>query len=302
MIRSLENRVYTLLHGFGHRLVNYARSVYFKASSPEARRRVQELRVYLRAIRSSTRPSTRLLIFAQGRTGTTLLESLLSSTGLFKANGEPLRGSGRHVLDPALYLAGLSRDPARQGDGGHFVCHVKVYHLNDFRSQVGRPPEDPATFIRKLAQADWHIVHVRRKNKVRQVISRYVAEARGNYHKRDEGPETTTIEIDRQEFEARLASRVRYSAEEEAALTGIDYHEVIYERDLLDAADHERTVDEILNYIGLEHQEAVETSLRKINTRPLSEIVENYDEFAEWVRQLGFRSALEPGRENASEA
>jgi hypothetical protein len=134
------------------------------------------------------------------------------------------------------------------------------------------------------------------------VISRYVAEARGNYHKRDEGPETTTIEIDRQEFEARLASRVRYSAEEEAALTGIDYHEVIYERDLLDAADHERTVDEILNYIGLEHQAAVETSLRKINTRPLSEIVENYDEFAEWVRQLGFRSALEPGRGNATEA
>jgi hypothetical protein len=61
-------------------------------------------------------------------------------------------------------------------------------------------------------------------------------------------------------------------------------------------------VDEILNYIGLEHQAAVETSLRKINTRPLSEIVENYDEFAEWVRQLGFRSALEPGRGNATEA
>ncbi len=55
-----------------------------------------------------------LLIFCQGRTGSTLLESLLASTGYFCAHGElfniPRKGK---VLCPAGHVRGLSKRTAR---------------------------------------------------------------------------------------------------------------------------------------------------------------------------------------------
>lgn len=254
---------------------------------------VREVRTYLRALASSSSdPGTRVLIFAQGRTGTTLLESLLCSTGLFRVNDEPLMG--KRALMPSLYLRGLARDPARQGPGGNFICHVKVYHLND---AYKRRPVDPATFLRSLVRDGWRVIHVRREDPIRQILSLYVAKERGNYHKRDERDENTSVTIDREDFEKRIPLWSRRTAEEQAALSGIDYHEVIYERDLLDPTVHERTVDGVLSYVGLERDRPVATSLRKINNRPISEIIENYSEFAGWVRDLGFGASLDGSTE-----
>jgi LPS sulfotransferase NodH len=250
--------------------------------------------IYTRALRGRpSDPGARVLIFAQGRSGTTLLESLMCSTGLFRTNDEPLIGVGRHAWWPGAYLRGLARDTERQGPGGNFVCHVKIDHLYEYRAIVGRGSVDPKALLRELVRDGWHIVYVWRENRIRHLLSSYVGRQRGEWHKRDDRPENTRLVIDRGELEADLAHYDRLTAREQQALRGIDHFSLTYERDLLDSATHERTVDTVLKHVGLERSGPVSTTLRKINNRPISDIVENYDEFAEWVRALGFGKLLD---------
>lgn len=269
------------------------------------RQLLKELRVYARALCKRSSGGERILIFAQGRTGTTLLESLLASTELFHVNDEPLRGKGKYVRWPALYLRGLARDPALQGQGGNFVCHVKIYHLDEFRKRAGRRPVEPTRFLNSLTKDGWKIVHVSRKNTVRQVLSQYVAEARGGYHKHDDKQESHQLLLDRSDFKRRLKLQENRSAQERAALGRLEHVALTYEDDLLDPAVHEQTVDRVLAHADLQRSHPVRTSLRKINAQPLRELILNYEEFLEWVRDLDLAELLDtpddPPSVNATE-
>ncbi|MEM0962618.1 MAG: hypothetical protein AAGK21_08805, partial [Bacteroidota bacterium] len=53
----------------------------------------------------------------------------------------------------------------------------------------------------------------------------------------------------------------------------------------LDATAHQQTVDSILDTVGLPRR-PVSTEMRKVNDRPVSEIVENFEEFSAWAQEL----------------
>ena len=61
------------------------------------------------AIKTKSPDQVRVVIFAQGRTGSTLLESLLCSTGHFFKNGELLNNdTGKNeIIFPTQYIRGL---------------------------------------------------------------------------------------------------------------------------------------------------------------------------------------------------
>ncbi|MDO8860417.1 hypothetical protein Q6D67_01795 [Haliea sp. E1-2-M8] len=103
-----------------------------------------------------------------------------------------------------------------------------------------------------------------------------------------------TVHVDRDDLHARIRYNKAMRAREQEILAKIPHLSLVYERDLLDPASHERTVDAVLNHIGLTRARPVSTELRKINTRPLTEIVENYEEFSGWVEELELGGLLAP--------
>lgn len=72
-------------------------------------RRRRELGAYSLARRHAGSDQPRVLIFAQGRTGSTLLESLLASTGQFISYGELLGHSNPDLRHPIRYIEGHAR-------------------------------------------------------------------------------------------------------------------------------------------------------------------------------------------------
>ncbi len=84
----------------------------------------------------------RVVIFAQGRTGSTLLEDLICSSGHFERNGELLNVNKGEILYPLPFILGLSRRKPNE----NFIFHVKIYQLKRDR----RNPVDPAYFLNKL--------------------------------------------------------------------------------------------------------------------------------------------------------
>lgn len=222
-----------------------------------------------------------VLIFGQGRTGSTLLEDLLCSTGHFVKHGELLNKPGETIRFPAAYLKGR----ARRLRAGGFICHVKPSHLRDDRERVGARPLDLQAFIGSMTKEGFRIIHLKRSDRIGQFLSQRMAEARGCYHKFDDAPETRRVTIDRKQLEWWLERRRARDDREAAALDGFETIEVEYDADLADPAAHQATVDRILDSLALPPRRAG-TSLRKVNRRPMRDIVENYDELASWLTEL----------------
>ena len=75
-------------------------------------------------------------------------------------------------------------------------------------------------------------------------------------------------------------------------MAGLDYHEVIYERDLQDNSKHQQVIDGILNFLSLEPR-PVKTQFRRINVKTLQETVANFGEFSGWAREFGMAASLD---------
>ena len=218
--------------------------------------RLLEARAYIAdRTRLQHKDSHHVLIFAQGRSGTTLLESLLVSTGHFVGHHEALNTYTREVVAPTSFVRGLGRMAGRD----NIVVHVKGGHLGKDR----RRPVDAAVFLAALHAEGWTIVHVVRERIADQVLSECLALKRGAYHKLDDRPEDLRIRIEPEEFLRRYDRRVRFRAEDEAALADLPRLTLTYENDLADPDRQQATVARVLDAVGLPRRSA-RTSLKKI--------------------------------------
>lgn len=249
---------------------------------------LREIKAYTKLMIYKEDKNAKVLIFGQGRSGTTLLEDLLSSTGHFKSFNEVLGRGAEHVIFPELYVRGLSvsRDP------GIFLCHIKYYHLDRDRIAAGHQPVDPADFLRSLNRRGWHIIFLWRRNRVKQHISNLVRDARRKPHKTDDLPEAVKVSVQRDRLQQNVEARMETEVRERLALEGLPYYEVNYERDLENPGAHQATVDGIMDFLKLQRR-PVTTKLRKVNSRPLKDIITNFDEFSAWVSELGWTDSLD---------
>lgn len=230
----------------------------------------------------------KVLIYAQGRTGSTLLESLLSSNGSFLPHGEILTTAYIEPFFPMKLLLG-----AAKMDSDHFICHVKIHHLTKDRKR----PVDAARFLRKLVDKGWKIVYLRRENKAKHVVSNMVATRKGQYHQFGEQKEKFTLDFDCAEFTRNMQLRFNRMRDEEAAIAGIEHLPIAYESHLENSEYHQQTAQLIYDYVGMERQ-AVKTRHKKINAASLRELISNYDDFVNCVKENGWEHYLVESERN----
>ena len=247
--------------------------------------RTREILSYgFHALKSHATDATRVVIFGQGRTGSTLLENLLCSTGHFRERGELLNVSPGEILFPTAFIRGLS---LWRGNP-NFIFHVKIYQLTEDRKR----PVDPSTFMTTLQQEGWKIIYLKRKNKVKQALSNIMAEQRGGFFKFDKREEELVINIDCERFVSLVQNRFRHEEAEKEVLEKLDYHTVVYEDDLENTESHQEATHRIFEYVGLEPKQ-VASRYKKINTRLPKDFIENYDELMACLAQHGWQSFLE---------
>lgn len=240
--------------------------------------------------KSKPSPSIRVVIFAQGRTGSTLLENLLCSTDHFRQNGELLNTSPSEVLFPVQFVNGISKWRPQE----NFIFHVKIYQLTRDRKR----PIDPAFFLETLYKDGWKIIYLRRRNKIKHALSNVVVRNRGvrhqldTWHKFNDDQEELNVFVDCKKFVKKVEKRFRFDAYEKEVLANIKYHEVIYEDDLEKSTSHQKTVARILDYLSLEAREA-STKHRKVNHLPLKKLISNHEEFFECLSKHGWENYLD---------
>lgn len=243
-----------------------------------------ELVYYLYSfVKKDVSNQTRVVIFGQGRTGSTLLESLLCSTGYFKGCGEVFNVSKGEVLHPVRYLRGLSKKNVSRD----IIFHVKIYQLTKNRKR----PVDPEELLKHLIDDGWSVIYLQRKNKVKQALSSIVAEHRGAYHRHEDKESQFSLTVDCEDLIRRVNNRIAYEKAEHQALADIKYHKVIYEDDLENAEAQQKTIDGVLDYLSLDRQK-VSTKHRKVVTQLPEEMIVNYDDFNACLIAQGWQDLI----------
>ena len=234
--------------------------------------RMLELRAYAHDL---TAPSSEaggignILIYAQGRTGSTLLESLLCSTERFDGFHEALNTVTREVIYPVRYLRGLARLNAPR----RIVVHVKPMHLCEDR----RKSVNETSFLKAMTEDGWIVLHVVRRDVIKQTLSLFLAEARGRFHNMESSSEDIQFDVSPELFLKRVKARRASIIAERTALTGIPYLPVSYEDDLEDPTQHQLTIDRLMVQMGREPCE-VATKLRRFTTHTAEHYIRNFDE------------------------
>jgi len=237
---------------------------------------LRSLMAYINSFKGYNKDQKRVVLFAQGRTGSTLLENLLCSTGYFRRNGELLGVKKREIMFPYRFISGLSKWKSK----GNFIFHVKIYQLSRDRKR----PIDVRNFFENLSKDDYAIVFLSRRNIVEHCLSNLVAKKRGLYHKFSKEREHIKLDINCEAFVQQVKERREFALKEEEILAGLNYLKIVYEDDLLTESNHQSTVDRVLDCLGLERKPA-RSNMHKINTYEMKELIANYDEFKESMNE-----------------
>lgn len=214
-------------------------------------------------------PDRRFVIFALGRSGTSLLVTLLDTHPAIRCENELLR------FNRVAPLAFLDNRTRIWGDALHGF-HLKFWHLTDTQRV-----RDPAGFLKALEDRGALFLHLKRENVAAAAISSIHAKRIRMYHHTEtKTRRLKTMHLDPAELTAAIDWRLRGLERERMMLDGIARHDLSYERDLLDAETRDARLRPTFDYLGVEPH-PLSTHLRKSINRPFSEFLENYDELVE---------------------
>jgi LPS sulfotransferase NodH len=244
-----------------------------------------ELKCYFFYFFYPNRNGKKIILFAQGRTGSSLVESLLCSTGYFEPTNEPFNVIRKgEVWFPKLFIRGY----AKMNKSPNFLFHVKFYQLKYDRKR----PVIPRDFLDYLVSHGWEILFLNRSNKILHTLSLMVMLKRGQSGKKDDKDENLKLDLDLEQFEYLAKMRVDYEKEEMEIIKGLEYFEFNYEKDLLDSSKHQDTINRILDYLNLPKKE-VNTRMRKVNNKSFEDLILNYDDFIKMVNRNNWNKYLE---------
>lgn len=245
----------------------------------------RQARVYAGLLRPRPpRPDPgRFLVFAQGRTGSTLLVDLLNASPLVRCDEEIL---ARRVTAPGLWV-GAHR---RRHPDHVYGFKVKIYQLTEDQRIA-----DPGGWLRVMAGRGWRCVYLWRRNPLRHALSNMAAARAGGFvHRGGAAPDARGVVVDVDLLLAAAQARERLAAAERAALAGLEHVEVCYEDDLLDPSRHQPTLDRLCAGLGVPPAPA-RTDVRRVVSAPLAETLANYDAVAAALRGSRWERFLADG-------
>jgi LPS sulfotransferase NodH len=241
----------------------------------------RQARIYAVGLMRSKKHNPRFVVFGRGRSGSTLLVDLLGQLPGVHCDGEILRD---RVLAPRLFVR--CRESLAPGQAYGFK--LLTYQLPKVQGI-----SDGGAFLRYLDSLGYQIVYLKRRNLLRHALSNLYARHQERFHHRvaTGTPEATRMTVDVEELQNWLRNSEQWARYEDAALSGLGFLDVVYERDLQTPDEHQRTVNRVAQYLGIPAV-PVRTGLARMTSDDLAEFVSNPDEVVRFVQSTEYREFL----------
>lgn len=238
---------------------------------------------YLRSFFPPRNRKVKVLIFGQGRSGSTLLEDLIASSGLFRARGEIIRPFRSILKYPIRFIKGFSRHKFDE----NFIFHTKIYHLSYFGKELIHPQD----YLESLYHDGWKIIFLFRKNTLRQCISNQIAMQSKRWFYNSDSNVNNKYYLDLENLEKQMDMRLCFLEKEQEYLKHIPHVTVNYENDLLYSKNHQMTIDRIFSFLSLPKTK-ISTQFKKGGKNDLKDQISNYTELVQLTRKRGWENFL----------
>ena len=223
-------------------------------------------------------PKLRFLVVCQPRTGSQYLCDLLNSHPHVRCEQELL---GQPVWNSARFLSGRSRIAGLPGYG----LKVKPFQLRYVQNL--KPRE---WLLARMAEG-WKVIHLRRENLLRRMISGMAARVHRRYH-RFPGQEILRLKAAPAELLRSLPKRLERDQFERLCLEGLDVYPLAYKDALFDARSRDRKLARLLEWLELPvlplHSKMLPNTPAK-----LEHLVENYSELKAAIQGTELEKYLE---------
>ena len=223
--------------------------------------------------------NSKFIMFGRGRSGSTLLTSMLNQSKLVNCDKEIYN---RSVLFPRQFLK--NRSAVYSGDVYGFK--LLSYQL---RNQFG--VEDGKVFLNELVQDQgYKLIYMKRENLVKQTLSKHYARFRGSWHESKKVNITKMI-VSIQDFIHELNEGRKLDFLEEDVLVGIPNFEVIYERDLEENDAKIKLMLNICEFLEIPTFKP-EIKLEKISAKKVADYIDNWSELEQAIGKTKFSNFL----------
>ncbi|RLD45748.1 MAG: hypothetical protein DRJ05_17085 [Bacteroidetes bacterium] len=223
---------------------------------------------------------TGFIIYGQGRSGSTLLKQLFNSHPEINCEGELLNIKENYVTNPFLVKL-VNKFPFRFFNFRRQISKLPVYGFTLLQYQISNHRK----MLLKMQASRWKIIHLIREDSFEQSLSHFVAKQTNFWHRRMEKENTTpSIFIDPIAFSSWYVRLEKNKKRSEHFLKHIEHKTVLYEQDLSNEKQWPETMKSLFAFLGVRNS-PVNASLKKTYKKPYSQIVENYDELLESIRQ-----------------
>lgn len=227
-------------------------------------------------------PENKFIIFGNGRSGSTLLVSLLNSSSKIYCDGEILNRN--YIPFPGLYIKTRSS-----------LFHQSVYgfKLLDYQLKDLQKIKKPESFILNLHKDGWKFIYLTRKNKLNYALSIVNAFHRKSFHHRykDGSVDKKKIRVDTEEVMYWIRQGQENTLYFSDILNSIPHLKLTYEADLHDPKNHQETANQVFDYLKI-NTSKVDTNLVKIMPSNPVDRVDNYEELIFALDEYGYGQYL----------
>jgi hypothetical protein len=229
-----------------------------------------EMRVWAKSLLRNDTPKP-FVIYGRPRSGTTLLVHLLQQVPDVRCEGELFHF---RLISPVGFTRRL---PKRAGPTVRaFGFKIISYQMLDIQG-IRRP----LAFFDRIASQGYSVAHLTR-NTWDQTLSLAKAQSSGVFFSRD--GQTRLLRIDPERFLALLKWNEDMLDYERAVMAHVPHFAIDYDRDLVDAARHQPTVDRFCAHLGIASAKVV-AAIRRTGGEGGLHKVENMEDIVTRVRQ-----------------
>jgi hypothetical protein len=233
-----------------------------------------------------TDPESRFVIFGRGRSGSTLLVRMLDQHDDIACFGELLRS---RLIFPERYrdrCMRMSNKPVR----GFKLLSYQMTQVMGISPLSG--------YLRGMQDDGFKIIYIHRENFLRLAISNMLARMRGTFHVASDSNAKAAemaFNFPPAEIVNWMEGAERRTAEELQLLAGVDYFDVLYERDLEQPSWQMPTLGRLFRWLGVKEQD-VGTDLVQATPRDLRKLIANFAEVEDAIASTPFARFLPQGK------
>lgn len=222
------------------------------------------------------KPDRKFMIFGQGRTGSTLMTSLLSSHPQIFCDEEIF-------FYPRLFPYAYAERRAGCSNATAYGFKVKIYQIPDL---LGKRV---ARFLDRFERMGYKIIYLQRKNVVLHSFSSHFAlEAKAYHFKEGDTDREIRFQIAPETFIELCDGRMKHLENETRHLAGRDHLHITYEDDLQQSEGGWGALSgKITPFLGVAPDQLT-TPLRKSVQKPPSFYLENVDEIYAALKKTSF--------------